>query len=93
KDPKGGCFCRARVHDLSSYAPICKSCGLVLCSVNLPHFACPHCTAPLLSAPAREALILRLQDQIGAARAREEADRLHAKEEARRAAGAFPPLA
>ncbi|EPQ56772.1 hypothetical protein GLOTRDRAFT_19773, partial [Gloeophyllum trabeum ATCC 11539] len=92
RDPKGGCFCKARIHDLSPYTPICKSCGLVLCAVNLPFYACPSCAAPLMAPSAREALALQLSDQIDATLAREEAARLQALEDARKAAGAFPSL-
>src|SRR5258708_26358044 len=39
----------ARIHDLSPYAPICRSCGLILCSLNQPYYCCPGCHQPLLS--------------------------------------------
>ncbi|TFK52116.1 hypothetical protein OE88DRAFT_1807969 [Heliocybe sulcata] len=91
-DPKGGCFCRARLHALSRYTPLCAACGLVLCTVNAPHFACPHCASPLLAPPARQSLLLQLQAQIAQTLASEESARLKAADDARRAAGAFPAL-
>ncbi|EED78342.1 predicted protein [Postia placenta Mad-698-R] len=93
KDPKGGCFCQARMHPLSQHAPICRSCGLILCTLNLPHFACPHCAAPLLIPAARDALLATITASIVDTLAREEAARERAAEEARTAAGAFPVLA
>ncbi|KAH9941486.1 hypothetical protein B0H21DRAFT_780137 [Amylocystis lapponica] len=75
RDPKGGCFCQARLHDLSAYTPICRTCGLVLCTLNLPHFACPHCAAPLHTPSARDALLQTLESQVAETLAREEAAR------------------
>ncbi|KIP02836.1 hypothetical protein PHLGIDRAFT_130513, partial [Phlebiopsis gigantea 11061_1 CR5-6] len=48
-DPKGGCFCQARSHSLSSHNPACTHCGLPLCILNLPIYCCPSCASPLLS--------------------------------------------
>lgn len=81
------------MHALSSYTPLCRACGLVLCELNLPHNACPSCATPLLSAPARAALIEDLAAQLAATLAREEDDRQRALEQARAAEGAFPTLA
>ncbi|KAF5328193.1 hypothetical protein D9619_013384 [Psilocybe cf. subviscida] len=93
KDPNRGCFCLARSHELSPYTPICKSCGLILCSVNLPHHACPHCGSDLLSAPTvRDSLIDQIDTQLAETIAKEIAERERAIEEAHRAAGAFPTL-
>lgn len=92
RDPNGGCFCLARVHALSPYTPICRQCGLTLCSLNRPQFACPHCTAPLLNTTAREALVTSLETQIHDTLAKEERSRQEAVENARKAAGAFPTL-
>ncbi|KAJ7686325.1 hypothetical protein B0H17DRAFT_868991, partial [Mycena rosella] len=91
-DPKGGCFCQARAHPLSSYSALCRSCGLVLCAINLPQYACPHCTTPLLAPAQRTTLVERLETQIAETLAREAAARERAAEEARRAVGAFPTL-
>ncbi|KDQ50400.1 hypothetical protein JAAARDRAFT_42030 [Jaapia argillacea MUCL 33604] len=92
KDPKGGCFCQARSHDLSTFTPICRACGLILCTVNLPYYACPHCTSPLLTPSAISSLATHLEDEIGETIAKEIEAREKAIEEARRAAGAFPSL-
>ncbi|KAJ7268052.1 hypothetical protein C8J57DRAFT_1067631 [Mycena rebaudengoi] len=92
RDPKGGCFCQARAHPLSPHTTLCRACGLVLCALNLPQYACPHCGDPLLGAPARDALIARLETQITEALAREAQLRARAAEEARRSVGAFPTL-
>ena len=81
------------MHPLSPYTPICRACGLVLCELNLPHHACPHCAEPLLAPPAREELVRTLETRIDEALAREEAARQRALEEARAAQGAFPTLA
>ncbi|KAJ7088523.1 hypothetical protein B0H15DRAFT_908607 [Mycena belliarum] len=93
KDPKGGCFCQARMHALSSHAPLCRACGLVLCMLNSPAHTCPSCAEPLLAAPQRTALLERLDAQIAELLAHEAAERARKAEEARRAVGAFPTLA
>ncbi|KAF8195767.1 hypothetical protein K438DRAFT_1826486 [Mycena galopus ATCC 62051] len=92
KDPKGGCFCQAREHPLSTYSSLCRSCGLVLCEINLPQYNCPHCAASLLTGTQRDALIARLEDQIATTLTKEALLRERAAEEARRAVGAFPTL-
>ncbi|KAJ3893665.1 hypothetical protein GG344DRAFT_42867 [Lentinula edodes] len=92
KDPKGGCFCQARNHPLSSYTPICRTCGLILCNVNQPYFACPHCLASLISGNIRDSLVSRIQAQLDQTIAREVAARERAIEEAKQQAGAFPTL-
>ncbi|KAH9840321.1 uncharacterized protein C8Q71DRAFT_486314 [Rhodofomes roseus] len=93
RDPKGGCFCQARMHVLSPYTPVCRSCGLILCELQVPRYACPHCASPLLTPDVRTVLEARLETQIAETLAREEEDRQHAIEQARAAAGAFPTLA
>ncbi|KAK0207332.1 hypothetical protein IW262DRAFT_658697 [Armillaria fumosa] len=86
-DPKGGCFCQAKEHPLSLYTPACLTCGLVLCGLNPPQHACPHCHHP--PAPrTTESTIVRLEREIGELRRREE----EARERARKAVGAFPAL-
>ncbi|KAI0072056.1 hypothetical protein K474DRAFT_1568459, partial [Panus rudis PR-1116 ss-1] len=92
-DPSGGCFCLARVHTLSPYTPGCRSCGLILCSVNKPGYDCPHCRTPLITGAARESLIARIEEEIHETLLKEEQERERAVEEARQAAGAFPALA
>ncbi|KAI0825596.1 hypothetical protein BC629DRAFT_1448657 [Irpex lacteus] len=83
----------ARQHDLSKYTPICTHCGLILCTLNLPHCACPSCKSALLTPPARLSLLHTLEQSIADTLAREERQREEAAEEVRRAAGAFPTLA
>lgn len=83
----------ARVHALSPYNPICRSCGLVLCDMNEPHHACPSCSSSLLSPNDRLSLVVKLEAQILDTLAREANDRERAAEEVRKAAGAFPALA
>ncbi|KAI6116872.1 hypothetical protein EV401DRAFT_1864365 [Pisolithus croceorrhizus] len=92
KDPKGGCFCLAREHDLSTYVPLCCNCGLVLCELNLPHYACPHCGESFLGNTRRPALVARIQEELSAQIAKEERERGRVIEEARKAEGAFPML-
>ncbi|KAI8974575.1 hypothetical protein BD414DRAFT_498096 [Trametes punicea] len=92
KDPKGGCFCQARMHPLSLYNPICRSCGLILCELNLPNFACPHCGGILLLPAARDMILQTLESRIAETIAKEEEERQRAIEEARDAEGAFPTL-
>ena len=82
----------ARMHPLSSYTPICRACGLILCELNLPHAACPHCGDALLIPAARTALVESLDTQIAETLAKEEDERARAVQEARAAAGAFPTL-
>lgn len=92
KDPMGGCFCQAREHDLSPYAAICRGCGLILCAINLPYYACPHCSAVLLSDIARSSLSARFDEEISKQVAKEEEERLLVAQQARDAEGAFPVL-
>ncbi|KAF8557448.1 hypothetical protein OG21DRAFT_1407142 [Imleria badia] len=92
KDPKGGCFCQARNHALSSYVPMCQRCGLILCTLNPPYYACPHCASALLDEREREALVWRLEGELTEQVAKEEAERQRVIEDARAAEGAFPTL-
>ncbi|KAH9847591.1 hypothetical protein C2E23DRAFT_871700 [Lenzites betulinus] len=92
KDPKGGCFCQARMHGLSSYTPICRACGLILCELNLPNYACPHCGDALLAPTARDSLVQTLEARIDETLAKEEEERQRAIQQARNAEGAFPTL-
>lgn len=82
----------ARNHALSSYVPMCRRCGLILCALNPSHYACPHCTSPLLDERDREAFVARLEGELAEQLAKEEAERQRAIEEARAAEGAFPML-
>ena len=77
---------------MSSYTPLCKHCGLILCELNLPCYACPHCKSSLLSPNAANALVSSLEELIIDTLEREDLARREAAEEARRAAGAFPTL-
>ncbi|GAA6024377.1 hypothetical protein JCM11491_001111 [Sporobolomyces phaffii] len=55
RDPLVGtkaCFCSARQHAVSTYAPVCPACGLVLCVVNRVVDPCPSCTHAPLVAPS-----------------------------------------
>ncbi|KAF9480383.1 hypothetical protein BDN70DRAFT_920562 [Pholiota conissans] len=92
RDPKGGCFCLARLHTLSPYTPLCQSCGLILCSVNLPQYSCPHCGSIMMTPASRESLIAQLDAELASTIAKEIAERERAVEEAQRAVGAFPSL-
>ncbi|KAF8160028.1 hypothetical protein B0H34DRAFT_705881 [Crassisporium funariophilum] len=92
KDPKGGCFCMARNHALSLYSPICLSCGLILCAVNLPQYCCPHCGKVLMTGTLKESLINQLDSQLASTITKELEDKERAIEEARKAVGAFPSL-
>ena len=83
----------ARNHTLSQYNPACRTCGLILCEINLPYYTCPHCASPLLQQDAVGPLIASLEDAIADTLAKEEQARDQAIEEARKAAGAFPALA
>ncbi len=80
------------MHPLSSYTPICRACGLILCELNLPNFACPHCGDALLIPAAHNTLVEALETQIADALAKEEEARARAVQDARAAAGAFPTL-
>ncbi|KAH9479956.1 hypothetical protein JR316_0008553 [Psilocybe cubensis] len=101
RDPKGGCFCLARTHELSPYTPLCRSCGLILCSLNAPYYACPHCTEPLITASSspstsrsisRDALVAQIEAELESTLAAEQAAREREIEQARIEAGAFPML-
>jgi len=89
---RDACFCQARVHAVSEYTPICTSCGLVLCAQQPPYRACPHCGAPLLSPPARNALVAQLEELRAQTLAEEEEARERKEEALRVAEGAFPVL-
>lgn len=80
------------MHALSAHTPICQSCGLILCELNLPNHACPHCASPLLHPSARAALIETLEALIDEILAKEDADRQRVIQDARAAEGAFPTL-
>lgn len=68
-DDRKLCFCQGRRHALAPYAPLCYSCGLILCSAIHPSplspvSACPSCSAsPLLSAAARSDLVAKLTSE------------------------------
>lgn len=82
----------ARKHALSSYVTMCRQCGLILCMLNPPYYACPHCASALSDEREREALVGRLERELAEQQAREETARQRAIEEARAAEGAFPML-
>lgn len=82
----------ARVHDLSTYTPICRSCGLIICAVNLPQYCCPDCLNPLVTGSFRDALIVQLESELTWTIAKEIEENVHMAEEARRLAGEFPSL-
>jgi len=92
KDPKGGCFCLARVHPLSPYTPICPSCGLIICSVNLPQYCCPNCVKNLITDAQRESIINQIDLQLASTITQEAEQKQHALEEAKKLVGAFPSL-
>lgn len=85
-------FSLARGHALSPHNPTCRECGLVLCTLNLPQYACPHCSSALFTPAARAALIVRLEGEIAERLVREAEERERRAEEARVAVGAFPSL-
>ncbi|KAJ7071818.1 hypothetical protein B0H15DRAFT_734854, partial [Mycena belliarum] len=62
--PKGGCFCQARMHALSPHAPLCRACGLALCTLKSPAQTCSSCAEPILAAPQRTALLERLDARL-----------------------------
>ncbi|KAH8829437.1 hypothetical protein DL96DRAFT_1554965 [Flagelloscypha sp. PMI_526] len=91
KDPKGGCFCQARNHSLSPYNPMCPSCSLVLCFLNLPTHLCPSCSSPLVSSTPH--LLKKIEEELVSVLDDEERQRLRELEERKRIQGAFPTLA
>ncbi|KZV97354.1 hypothetical protein EXIGLDRAFT_583505, partial [Exidia glandulosa HHB12029] len=93
KDPKGGCFCLARSHPLSTYTPICLACGIVLCARNLPQHICPSCSTSLLpTVQSRTQMADRVKNELDAQIAHEEREAERLRDEARARAGAFPTL-
>lgn len=85
----------ARIHDLSPYTPHCPSCGLILCTLHPAHHPCPSCLHPILSPAALARLLLRIQDDVDAQLAREQAARdevERARIAAVQAQAAFPYL-
>ena len=83
---------KARDHPLSNYTPICRTCGLILCSMNLPQHACPFCSGALLSPEEKRSLVASLEKQIEDIQAREKEERQREAQQAKRAAGEFPTL-
>ena len=89
-----------RTHPLSGYTPVCHTCGLPLCSVNLPYHPCPHppCRTSLLSStpdPSRvqlQPLIARVDTEIKHQLKKEEDERARAAKELRQKEGEFPML-
>lgn len=59
-------FPLARGHALSPHNPTCRECGLVLCTLtlNLPQYACPHCSSALFTPAVRAAFVVRLEGEI-----------------------------
>lgn len=88
------CFCLAQEHKIAPYAPLCMSCGMILCELNQPYRVCPFksCGQPLLTAQGRAALIESLNAKVAMTILEEENMRRKEEEERRRAAGAFPQL-
>ncbi|KAI0259374.1 hypothetical protein BC834DRAFT_906584 [Gloeopeniophorella convolvens] len=80
-------------HGLSLYTPICSQCGLVLCELQPPSRACPHCAAALLTPSERLALLTRLEELRAQTLEEEAVERGRVAEAARLAEGAFPVLA
>jgi hypothetical protein len=58
----------------------------------LPYYACPHCSAVLLSDIARSLLSTSFDEEISKQVAKEEEERLRVAQQARDAEGAFPVL-
>jgi predicted RNA-binding Zn-ribbon protein involved in translation (DUF1610 family) len=83
----------AREHVLSTYNPICHACGLILCELNLPQYACPSCASVLYTPATLSTRHARIELQISEQLAKEAEEREQAIENARQAAGAFPTLA
>ena len=77
---------------MSTYTPICFSCGFILCSINLPQYSCPSCFKSLWTDAQRSGIISQIDGELAARIAKEIADAERIAEEARKAAGAFPVL-
>jgi hypothetical protein len=92
-------LCTARIHPLSVYTPLCLSCSLPLCILQLPHLPCPSCSSHLLTPTAKTRLLSTLRSELAQQLAREQAERDRIAEEAREKAwtesggGRFPTLA
>ena len=82
----------ARTHALSTYNPLCLSCGLILCSLNYPFNVCPHCASSLVVPAHRPALLARVQDELATQIRNEELAAERERDELRARAGAFPTL-
>ncbi|KAF8344519.1 hypothetical protein F5887DRAFT_970314 [Amanita rubescens] len=83
---------KARDHALSSYTPICRTCGFILCSMNHPQYACPFCSGAILSPQEKSSLVASLEKQIQDILDREEREREKEVQDAKKAAGEFPTL-
>ncbi|KAI6033333.1 hypothetical protein EDC04DRAFT_2880396 [Pisolithus marmoratus] len=82
----------SREHGLSTYVPLCYGCGLVLCNLNLPHYACPHCGESFFDNTRRSALVAQVLEELKRQVTKEEDERNRAIAEAHKAEGAFPML-
>ena len=79
---------------------MCHTCGLPLCSINLPYYPCPHppCQTSLLASTPDtfrvqvQPLIARIETEIKDQLKKEEDERILAAEELRMREGAFPML-
>lgn len=82
----------ARKHTLSKYTPLCTTCGLILCALQLPYTPCPHCNSSLLSPIQRDSMVAQVQAELEAQLESEERERIRIEEAMRTAQGAFPTL-
>ncbi|KAJ9118270.1 hypothetical protein QFC22_004181 [Naganishia vaughanmartiniae] len=77
---------------------MCPHCGLILCSLQLPHLPCPSCNDLLLNPVSRERVKKKLQEEIKDVLAKEQAERDRTQAEKRQlleaesGGGMFPTL-
>ncbi|EJU03426.1 hypothetical protein DACRYDRAFT_37039, partial [Dacryopinax primogenitus] len=92
------CFCLAQTHNLSPYVPICFHCGMIMCELQPPSSLCPSCGESLITQGQRQALLVRLDEDMSAVLDGEERERQRREEDERQrllvesGGGAFPTL-
>ncbi|KAJ3479298.1 hypothetical protein NLI96_g9159 [Meripilus lineatus] len=71
---------------------MCLHCGLILCTLNLPQYVCPHCSAALHKPEDRDALVAKLDQELEETLRKEEAERERLAQQIQKAQSEFPSL-
>ncbi|KAI9507976.1 hypothetical protein F5148DRAFT_1368107 [Russula earlei] len=91
-DPREGCFGQPACTPCRNIRHSARPAASSSAPLHPPHRLCPHCARPLLTLPARAALIAQLEELRDQTLAEEAAAREREAEAVRLAEGAFPTL-